>query len=138
MTPEELMIPRYKVINVWPDMGYIGEGGFSMNEVFHPNAKHGNLYYNGCDVTKYPHLFKKLEWWERRELSEMPKYIKCVIDCRIPDGAVLISNWEYFGSVKVISHVGFDTERNHSFWIDPNYFVPATESEYNTFIESKK
>ncbi|MES2287422.1 MAG: hypothetical protein V4547_17140 [Bacteroidota bacterium] len=38
-----------------------------------------SIVWNMRAFTPYPHLFRKLEWWEHREVSEMPEYVKSPI-----------------------------------------------------------
>jgi len=77
MSNEELMKPRWKVIADYPGSDYhIGEildrdwGWVGDDEI---GFKH--------QVSHYPHLFKKLEWWEDRTLDELMSvnYIRITI-----------------------------------------------------------
>jgi len=80
--PEELLRPRIKVKEPWPDMAKSGyhvgqiielpfrEGGQYFHETENPKGKKYEAYYEG-----YPLLFEKLQWWEHREPNEMPKYV---------------------------------------------------------------
>jgi len=54
MTPEQLMQPRWKVIEWYPDSEF--KVGDSENRI--------------CSI-----LFKKLEWWQDRSSQDMPQYI---------------------------------------------------------------
>lgn len=69
MKAEQLMKPRFEVIADYP----------------YPK---NHYYYNvgdiiECDIdrhhywSQYPHLFKKLNWWEHRKAEEMPKRLIC-------------------------------------------------------------
>lgn len=69
MTPEELMKPRYKVIADWPG----NRGLFPVGEIIAKELSSTSLFAE-CD--KYPHLFRKLEWWQDRQLEDFPKYVK--------------------------------------------------------------
>lgn len=77
MTPEQLMITRYKVIADYPFSNFkIGEvielvPPKGMNT---PVAVISKRVWFGKDFD-YPYLFRKLEWWEERKLSDIPKYL---------------------------------------------------------------
>ena len=81
LSVEDLMQPRYKVIKMWPDMG---PGGYFEGQIITLSGSSNRQYYaviNGNDVydaffDTFPHLFKKLEWWEERKAEEMPKYVR--------------------------------------------------------------
>lgn len=88
MTLEDLIKVRYKVIADWPgiklikvgDILYLhgNDGGFG-NGFYYTNSNTTNpqpdVFLPG-DVEKYPHLFKRLEWWEERSDDEMAKFVR--------------------------------------------------------------
>lgn len=64
MTREELMKPRFSVIADYPGLSYnVGD----IVEVLTDDN------YGIIDMVEYPHLFKKLKWWESRRIEDMPK-----------------------------------------------------------------
>lgn len=66
MTTKELLRPRYKVIADYPQSIY--EVGYVI-ELYHktnPVVEGQKGFYD-----MYPHLFKKLEWWEERTAEEI-------------------------------------------------------------------
>lgn len=65
----------------------------------------------------YPHLFKKLEWWEDRKPEEMPEYVKMM------DGPVK-------GTVRKMSELEFPYHVYYK-------FLPATKSDYDQYIKQK-
>lgn len=119
MTPTELMKPRYKVIADWPD-----------------NSKHkigniinaGNVEWpeNYCEwLDNFPHLFKKLEWWEERNENELPAWIKCNSrsDDFLPFGIVGIAlRWA------IEREIVFINFKDNACWIK-NY-IPACEADF--------
>lgn len=122
MTPEELLKPRYKVIADYPESPY----------------KIGDIEFNGTwsdndSLANYPSIFRKLEWWEERDVKDMPGYLKDT-----GDGEVFkVREWlDYSMAViwlnknKKINHTGFHQANTE-------HFLPATESEYNEYIKSK-
>jgi len=63
MTAKELMQPRFEVIAEYP------------NCIF----KKGDILERIAEVEeleKYPHLFRKLNWWEFRKIEDMPKKLR--------------------------------------------------------------
>ena len=76
MTTEELLKPRYKVIADYPNCT------FSVGQVLVQDDKEETDFWTGDQLytdrypKQYPHLFKKLEWWEERKPEDMPEYVK--------------------------------------------------------------
>jgi len=71
MNKDELMKPRYKVIALYPDSPN------KIGDIIHVYGQ-GYIYPDKVEANfdRYPHLFKKLQWWEEREISELPEYLK--------------------------------------------------------------
>jgi len=65
MTVEELLKPRYKVIADYP-----------YNPVEVGELECSDTEEQGKFLDQFPHLFKKLEWWEERKECDMPEYVK--------------------------------------------------------------
>lgn len=115
MTPEQLLQPRYLVENgFWQcpfDIGQIIQfdkhgdyHDFFTGEVLWQDwqserveikeQNSSKLYTAGSKVVfnlrafvKYPHLFRRLEWWKYRDEKDMPKYIKFISNVlRLCDG----------------------------------------------------
>lgn len=78
LTVEELLKPRYEVIALYPDCD------FKIGQIieFEDRDEKGILtfreseYWSPQDFDNYPHLFRKLSWWEKRSVEEMPEYVK--------------------------------------------------------------
>lgn len=64
---KELLKPRYKVIADYP--GNDIPIGYIITDVDYYTRRN-------VDFDKWPHIFKKLEWWEDRKPEEMPEYLK--------------------------------------------------------------
>lgn len=132
MTPEELMKPRYKVIAGYPNSPYEMGLLITTDEWLWVNS---NLRLADKDVDKYPHLFKKLEWWEERSVEDMPEYVK-----KDNSQVYKVKEWDdssvvwVFVNTKI--HTGFIKECTETV-IYPHYF-PATKEEYEQFIVSKQ
>lgn len=79
MTVEKLMLPRFEIIADYPGLAY--NVGIILTPITH------NFTYYDCEQDpsnkpigfpeKYPHLFKKLNWWEHRKVEDMPKKLIC-------------------------------------------------------------
>ena len=103
MTPQQLLIPRYEVIADYPD------NDLKIGEVFEPNSDWPEYYIN-----RYPRLFRPLHWSERREIADMPEYVKC--------------NDKVFKLPDIINYF-----KSH-----PLGFEPATETDYLNYINANK
>jgi len=75
-----LMTPRVKVIALYPKCGlnigdilYVAEDGTGwcyMVDI--------GLYHNSVDnVADFPANFQPLQWWEDRDVKDMPEYLEC-------------------------------------------------------------
>lgn len=120
----ELMKPRYKVIADYPDSKY------KVDEIIEltwndplPNKYGGyQSFYN-----KYPHLFKKLQWWEERKEDEMPEYVKYKF---MED-----SKWKYFKVMKHFTNSAMEPNK-YGFLVNRDDYnsysksLPITQSEY--------
>ena len=78
MNAKELMQPRYKIIADAPLLKN------KVGETIVCNEPHGrialNFFFSGvAEIAPdtYPHIFKKLKWFEERKKEEMPKKVIC-------------------------------------------------------------
>ena len=92
MTAEELMVPRYEVIADYPGSTYpIGTIFTSMSNGFVRYMLDGDKHStNGLNLDKYPHLFRRMLWWEQRSVEDMPKRLKHLT----VDGIEEIEEWD--------------------------------------------
>lgn len=129
MTVEDLLKPRYKVIADFP-MSICKVG-----EILEPQGKYFPVIEGGywnIEIYKYPHLFKKLEWWEEREESDMPEYVKVIAEVpywRIRKDTIhpLRRIYNYKGNWVV----DLKNKENTSFkWIKISFVQPATKEEF--------
>jgi hypothetical protein len=67
---KKLMIPRYILIADYPNNAQAVGSIISSDEaIIDPTI--------WCETRdKYPNIFKKLGWWENRDINEMPDYVK--------------------------------------------------------------
>lgn len=126
---EALLKPRYKLVLDYPMN--IDEVGTVYN--IDMSDGHGLVFKETCDL--YPHLFRKLEWWEEREVEEMPGYVKTnPVD----------KNWNTHSVEKVECFYGDDKEYISVDGLDENaqhlteWFLPATEQDYTLYLTNTK
>lgn len=128
MTPEQLLKPRYKVIAAWPGMDDdITIGSIFMQYIEQDTVWRMTTPTHWTKVTvhnpeAYPHLFKKLQWWEDRGSEHYPEYIK------LNTGEVC-KPLKYRGDCAIIN------EAND--WWYLHYCLPATQEDYNAYINQK-
>lgn len=122
MTVEELLKPRYKVIADYPG------SAFKIGELVQPHPKYGFDIFPYPE--KYPHLFKPLAWYEEREVSDMPGYVKVNPDLwdHSLDRVEKVKSWTGCGQV-----VEFESgKEGHS-----DYWIPANKKEYQDYLKTK-
>lgn len=128
MSIESLMQPRYKVIADYPACFY------QVGRILIPKTKDVNLdaynYYDCVEAPssitvykpgRYPHLFKKLEWYEEREIADMPEYLK------FKNNGKVKKVQKYHLSTGYVVFDGGRTRRINKDW------TPATEQEFLTY-----
>jgi hypothetical protein len=76
MKAEELMKPRFEIIANYPDNDF-GKVGEILDRDW-------CKYINGNEeegiewkISDFPHLFRKLNWWECRKIEDMPRRLIC-------------------------------------------------------------
>ena len=126
MNPEKLLQPRFEVIADYPKsifkVGEIIQGKFLLCDP------------DGPKYSDYPHLFRKLPWWEKRERSEMPMYLKHTYDGETTFHKIESWDMKHF--------LGWLNEKERSCcslltWSFDYTYQPATEEEYlNSLKES--
>lgn len=80
MTTEQLMLARWKVIADYP--GY--DGYHRIGDIVERKENYSEILiriqlfaeFSLICPNDYPHLFKKLGWWEERTIDEMPRFIR--------------------------------------------------------------
>ena len=72
MKAEKLLAPRFEVIANYPMQNK------EIGDIFETYENGINYIVNSekFDVREYPHLFKRLNWWEHRKKEDMPKKLK--------------------------------------------------------------
>ena len=119
---DELMSPRYEQIADYPG------NDIEVGEVFEPNEHFPEIY-----LKKYPHLFRKLSWWEHRKPEEMPEYLSHTIQGKTTYHKIIcwdMSNLNYI--------IGYEDERNGcnlGIWAKEYTYQPATEQDYLNYLK---
>jgi len=135
MTPQELLTPRYKCIADYPDnTRQVGD------IIVVEQKERSDEWYNQhlSFFNRYPHLFQPLQWWEYRELKDMPEYVSGhskIID--INKEKVIHAKWRLRHGQLQVLNMEFEHQRDW-FSVDSYTLTPATQSEYETYINSKK
>jgi len=133
-TVEDLLRPRFKVIAMYPYCPYeIGdlvefsdlETSFHCTttkewDVFTETFEDSVNYFSIDVLGMWPHLFKKLEWWEERKDEELPRFVSYPNKETVYKVTYLCESRVFRGVTnngqKVDAHL--------------TYTQPATESEY--------
>jgi hypothetical protein len=145
LSKEELLKPRYKVVAGYPDSKFqVGQiiqfELLKTGDWVYQWAGHDGIYEIGIlEFAEYPHLFKKLEWWEDRKIEDLPEYVRFGEF----DKEHAIYKVKYFTGkeVELYAHYmpcGF-AENMNLYLVSlkfPNNF-PATHEEYEQYQQSK-
>jgi hypothetical protein len=119
----DLLKPRYKVI------ANDTSGYYSVGEIIvYFDHKYGTDYYD-----QYPHLFRKLEWWEDMAVEDMPEYVKCI---KTPDQ--LHFEGEVYKITKEHFNIGCAKSEKGLIVLSTNCYIPATETDYTNYINQSK
>jgi len=86
---KNLLNPRFKVIAEYPNTIFkkddilerikYKDTDINISELLTNSKRCGINKLSGLhfsDLEKYPHLFKKLNWWDERKQDELPTYLK--------------------------------------------------------------
>lgn len=136
---EALLRPRVIVENLWPNCDY-GVGDILIKESGYYSWLSAGSYFDKlkpADVEPYPYLMRPLNWWEKRSVEEMPEYVKVK-----ETGEVCRVTRYYINHNFACFYTGELEKRGKLKGTETPYnlkaCIPATESEYNNYINSKK
>lgn len=95
MTAKELLNPRFEVVAEYPG-SFLKKGTVLLATITdHFDYMVGERGPHICKIEaieNYPHLFRKMDWWERRAELEMPKKVKSLA---FPDSEPMeIEKWD--------------------------------------------
>ena len=127
----DLFIPRYEIIAPYPDMKY------KVNTVVTDDDL-------PCEPNIYPNLFRKLEWWERREGEvellgqiEYARVVKYV--GYFEEGAVVkVHSYGMNLTPHNVRLTGFYLGDNVNHFHPCDRVEPATEEEYKDYKNPNK
>jgi hypothetical protein len=130
LSTEELLKPRYKVIADYPhNVVPVGEILFIRP---HQENVDVNLWMSKYD--EFPHLFKKLEWWEERGEKNMPEYVKHKIDLEVYKLKNQAENTP--SDAYCIKRSSIGTESYYQ-WVSLYDLLPATYEEYEQYLSQQ-
>jgi len=150
---QELMKPRYKVINTYPFNNHFmlneiivlpefdSRSHISLQEWFvikQPLSSAGSalpITMHESTFNQYPHLFQPLPWYAEREISDMPEYI------RINDNWV-VKVKKHFADHPRYDYVNHFFEAFDAAEFEPFYpyeiCLPATHEEFINNTQTKQ
>lgn len=122
MSIEELLKPRYKIINPFP-----GDHGFEINSII--EYREYTVHDEDFTPDMYPNLFRKLEWYEERKIEDMPEYVKCYFGiCKVKKHFQ-----SRFDRLIIIDQQGYDRE----LYYNNLQMYPSDETEYTQYINQQ-
>lgn len=135
MSVEDLMRDRYKVVANYPHSPYtigdlveISETGTSFHctttkdyDSFREDLVDQENYFSILRIIDFPDLFKKLFWWEERKESDMPQYVKSLINQKYYK-VTSFYTFSFKGICNVPEELGIDYPWDNA--------LPATEQDY--------
>lgn len=135
---EELLKPRYKVIADYPGRREtMPIGHILILESFN----NGRYWHEFTEVepihidegfAKYPHLFKRLEWWEERKPEEMPQYVK------LGKRLIKVKQWAFDTVRTDVLFYNWEGDDTGAYVDYQPYTQPATEQEYLNSLPNKQ
>ena len=145
----ELLKPRYKVIaDFYQGQKDISQNRIKVGDIFMNYIPQQNIVWHrtrdekmhvDCKIHKpeqYPHLFKPLAWYEEREASEMPEYVKNIIRPGMKDELYVYKVKKHF--TQDCTRIDGKIREDKRHWVDENdlsyiykHYEPATAAEYN-------
>lgn len=141
LTKQQLLIPRVMCVG-----GKEGEPNYPNSPVNTGDILeltiHGYVFIACYGVTvtrdtvsKYPHLFRPMPWWECRKPEEMPDWVYYISMKGIKEVRKVI-HWEFFeGHWMWKSECG--EVGNFFYYKDDEQYQPADESEYQEYQKQK-
>jgi hypothetical protein len=139
MNTQELLNPRYKVIADYPD-----NKDFQLGKIidFHPWVCAAHYWEHSVEdcqgkrtwlseyFDKYPHLFRKLEWWEERNENDI-QYVKYLHEEKNIWVVLKVNRYAIEGKY-TYAYVYDDKSKIGRIQFEKTD-LPATEEEYNNY-----
>lgn len=161
MTPEALLIKRYKVTGPYPFSPY------KVGDIISPT--NGQINFIAAETSQYvhfqpikmldemPNLFEPLPWWKDRAPEDMPEYVKVIREECIKDTGVYckVNSWTAMDNLlpELIGQLGAEligykpdylirTELNFPGQVygrlNAAHLLPATKEEYESYLKEKE
>ena len=140
----DLMTPRYEVIAPVPF------SKFMVGDILHQHrhkvfgvdytwfsADRYSQCINAKEIFDYPHLFRPLAWHEKRDIKNMPEYVKCE-NAKGMYFAGKVMEWDFNNRLAIFSKYDNGKPKEViSFNRETKDFTPATSTEYDNYIKQK-
>ena len=137
-TTHPLLVPRYRVIADYPGCP------FEIGTILLVDAD-GELYSDmhgfaqsavkimEKEAKRFKHLVEPLPWYAERRPEEMPQYLRFQKD----EEVYKIEKWDM---KHLVGFIDINRRQGCSLltWKPEHGYVPATETEYNAYLSSKK
>jgi len=132
--PKYLNNDRYEIISDYPNSDF-REVGIVIELVAENTYNYIKYDITYCSIinynpANYPNIFRKLQWWESREIEELPIYIRWVKNGKVTD--VIVKGHWFYRSPKDLVFISEDDGFSDS----PKDTLPATKEEYDNYIKS--
>lgn len=144
LTKEQLLIPRVMCVGTEPGTQNYPGSLFKTGDILYlEDSKYFYALDGGTDTCisnpklsyhdaeKFPHLFRPMQWWEGRDKTDLPKYVK-----NIKSGRVFKAVWDCF-KFKGVKEWSLILQQN-GIPINPDRFEPATSQEYLDYQKQKE
>jgi len=138
MTPEQLLLPRILVKLNYPDSDF--QIGQILNMIIFEDNEIGYLFphhklrWKLNFFNKFPLIFHQLKWYEKRELNELPKYLKFNNQhYEVKEWKSSLLNDGNYPVFKNPLNLEVSILVNWDFW--GKYAIPVTEESYKSFLE---
>lgn len=145
MKKEDLLKERFKVVADYPKSDFpLGtilsmdvesaiitlNGEYQFSDKW-PMALTSSYYVkNVLKVENYPHLFRKLEWYEERKVEDMPEYVKNVKS----EVILKVKKWEWDNDEDAENELFFTSDGDELGQYPRQIYIPATLEEYTTYL----
>lgn len=122
LSKEELLRPRIKMIAPVPENGMKVGSIITINDnsIFQLTPTYG---LNLTGIREYPHIYKTLAWWEDRNITDMPQFIRVGTN-----GIVRIAH-QYHLHVDQVEFVGGKKRKI-------KHYNPSSKEEYTTYLNT--
>ena len=148
LSTEQLLQPRYLCTS--PTDSHYPYSPFKVGGIIELNQISGSgsncctingVVYSDTALNKYPHLFRRLKWWEFRGEKDMPEYVKlnpenCIIE-EVEKGEVFkvwsIKIFDDGIGLKIYPPAEKDPANPMMEYMHLKYLLPATAEEYEQF-----